>query len=124
MQAMITNFEDLKSPPFQNNFISYLKAQGVSEAEIEKIIISLDSFLETMKNTPPVFYAISYAKDTIHFINRYSKREERKELCYYLYKRMEKTKMKRSEKVKAIANELEVKKDCVQVYLRELFPEK
>lgn len=37
------------------------------------------------------------------------------------YRELENSKLKRSEKVKIIAKELGVKKNCIQVYLREIF---
>ncbi len=119
MQQMFPGFAELSIQPLKNNFISYLKTQGLSDLLITKIIHRLETD-EKNKYDEVTYYTVSFAIETIRTVTRYSNREERKRECYYLYKQLEKTKMKRSVKVKAIADKMGVKKDCIQVYLREM----
>ncbi len=119
MQQMFPGFAELSVQPLKNNFISYLKAQGLSDPAITKIIHKLQTD-EKSKYDDVAYYTVAFALETIRTVTRYSNREERKRECYYLYKQLENSGMKRSEKVRAIADKLGVKKDCIQVYLREL----
>ena len=119
MQQMFPGFGELSIQPLKNNFSSYLKAQGLSDSTITKIIHRLETD-EKSKYDDVTYYTVAFALETIQTVTRYTNREERKRECYYLYKKLENTKMKRSEKVRAIADKLGVKKDCIQVYLREM----
>ena len=113
----------LKYPPLHNNFLSYLKTKDLSNSEIEKIIHSL-KYQAGEINNEAILYAITFALETTQHIIGDVKREERKRECYYHYKNLEDSKMKRAEKVKYIAKKMHVNPDCIQVYLRELFPSK
>lgn len=119
MQKYLTGFEHLKRPPLHNNFISYLKTKELSDGAIQKIIHELKYVAEDIGNEP-IAYAVAYALETTEALSGDVDREERKRECYYIYKSLENTKMKRSEKVKTIAAKMGVKKDCIQVYLREI----
>ncbi len=117
---MFPGFGELSIQPLKHNFASYLKAQNLSESEIEEIIYKLESD-ERIKSDRAIYYAVTFALETINPITRSSTREDRKRECYYHYQQLRKTKMKRSEIVWTIANKMGVKKDCIQVYLREIF---
>ena len=120
MQQMFPGFGELSAQPLKHNFASYLKAQDLSKSEIEKIIYKLESD-ESIKSDRTIYYAVTFALETIKSVNKPSNRDVRKLECYYLYQQLTKTKMKRSEIVWTIANKMGVNKDCIQVYLRELF---
>ena len=119
-QRRFPGFENLSIQPLQNNFLSYLKAQGLSKKEISETLKSLKMRLK-IREEASEYYAIMFAIGTITAVTRYSNREERKLECYYHYKNLEDSNLKRSEKVKLIAKRMGVKKDCIQVYLREIF---
>lgn len=120
-QLSFPNFTQYSLQPLQNNFLAYLKAEDLSKQEIKEILYDLKNiFIETNDNTS-LFYVIKFALDTINPVTRFSSREERKQECYYHYKKLESTGMKRSEKVRTIADKMKVNTDCIQVYLREIF---
>lgn len=108
-------------PHLQNNFISYLKAKGKTNSEIEQNLEKLELTLRQLDEDSAEYHAILFSLETCQSLTKDLKREERKQECYYLYKDLERTKMPRAEKIKTIANKLGVNTDCIQVYLREIF---
>ena len=121
MQPILSGLEPYMIKPLHNNFRAYLKSENLSKQEINEILGELNYKLNNTKFKDAEYYAFMFAINTMTPVKRYSKREERKSECYYRYKTLEKTKMKRSEIVQAIADSMGVKKDCIQVYLREIF---
>jgi hypothetical protein len=120
MQQMFPGFGELSAQPLKHNFEAYLKAQNLSKSEIAKIIHKLETD-ENNKYDEVTYYTVAFALETIKSANKPSNRDIRKLECYYLYQQLAKTKMKRSEIVWTIANKMGVNKDCIQVYLREIF---
>ncbi len=119
---ILPGLEQYMIKPLHNNFRSYLKAEGLTKQEILEILRELKLKLNNSKFKDAEYYAFMFVLDTITPVKRYSKREERKSECYYHYKRMEKTKMKRSEKVQAIADIMGVKKRLhTSIFTRDFF---
>lgn len=69
----------------------------------------------------PEYLAFKFVLETNQKLHNKTTREIRKQYCMTRYRELENSKLKRSEKVKIIAKELGVKKNCIQVYLREIF---
>ncbi len=80
MQQMFPGFGELSIQPLKHNFASYLKAQNLSESEIEEIIYKLESD-ERIKSDRAIYYAVTFALETINPITRSSTREDRKREC-------------------------------------------
>lgn len=99
-----------------------IKQKGFSEQNFENTWKNIENIIinETRNTNIKVLY--KYALFTMTPENRVSLREERKLQCKlrFLDIRQKSPKLKRSECVKILANEMNVKKDCIRVYLREL----
>lgn len=119
-QNLFTPDQDFVQP-HRNNFETYMKVYGIEGKKFEFFLKNMDSLLEKYTRNDPEYYAIQYAFDSLKEIEKPSSREERKEKCRVYYLRfLEKTNMKKSEIVKKIAKEMNVNKDCIYAYLREL----
>jgi len=120
MQPMLFNPEKDFVQPVNHNFISFLKASELSDNEIGCFLDGLKSLLSRVEENSAEYFAIKFALESTEGVRTPSKRECRKQQCYYIYKSLDKTKMKRSEKIKVVAHKLEVNTDCIHTYMREL----
>lgn len=123
MQPMLFNPEKDYVQPVENSFFVFLKAQKKTDAEIQEIMTYIKNKLSKLDPASPEYLSFKFALETNKKIFNKSTRELKKQYCMIRYREMENTEFKRSEKVKKIAEELGVKKDCIQVYLREIFNE-
>lgn len=123
MQSSLFNPEKDYVQPVENSFLVFLKAQKLFDEEIQKIIEYINQRLNKLDSDSPEYLAFKFALETNQKIHNKTTREIRKQYCMTRYRELENSKLKRSEKVKIIAKELGVKKDCIQVYLREIFKE-
>lgn len=123
MQPKLFNPEKDYVQPVENSFFVFLKAQKKTDAEIQEIMTYIKNKLSKLDPASPEYLSFKFALETNKKIFNKSTRELKKQYCMIRYREMENTELKRSEKVKIIAEELGVKKDCIQVYLREIFNE-
>lgn len=123
MQPMLFNPEKDYVQPVENSFLVFLKAQKKTDKEIQEILECIEKKVHNLKTDSPEYLALKFSMETNKIIQNKSKRELKKQYCMTRYRELEESNLKRSEKVKLIAKELGVKKDCIQVYLREIFKE-
>ncbi|MDY6397404.1 MAG: hypothetical protein SPL22_06695 [Treponema sp.] len=102
-------------------FKEFLRHKNRTGPEISSVIESLRKEMPELSDDVKlaVEYAITYSAFTTISLDH---REGRKQECAKLYNQIS-TKcpnMKKSEKIKIIADKLRVKGDCIRVYLREL----
>lgn len=121
MQPMLFDPEKDYVQPVENSFLVFLKAQKKSDNEIQEIIEYIKKTLTKINKDSPEYLSFKFALETNQNLHNKSKREVKKQYCMTRYRELEESNLKRSEKVKIIAKELGVKKNCIQVYLREIF---
>lgn len=123
MQLSLFNPEKDYVQPVKNSFLVFLKAQNKTNKEIQEILAFIENELLKLNKDSPEYLAYKFALETNQELRKKTTRELKKQYCMTRYREMENLNLKRSEKVKKIAEELGVNKDCIQVYLRELFNE-
>lgn len=101
-------------------FNEFLRSKKYTEEEIK--LIQEDLLNEKNSCSKNVQLAIEYSLSFSSFaFPKKDTREGRKMEAARMYKQMTMScpKMKKSEKIKTIANKFSVKEDCIRVYLRE-----
>lgn len=102
-------------------FKEFLRHKNKTETEIYSIIESLRKKMPELSDDVKLAaeYATTYSAFTSIPLEH---REGRKQECAKLYNQISARcpNMKKSEKIKIIADKLRVKGDCIRVYLREL----
>lgn len=100
------------------SFFTWLELNGYSKQKQENIADKLEDEKNFVNNAWRLLY--DYVLDECEKIS-IGDRESKKQECKALYNMLSKTtKMKKSEIIKTIADKMNVKTDCIRVYLREI----